>query len=115
VGISGLLLNTTDTVAGDDADLDVAVVTPAGPPRVLDEPVLLAVGGAPANGEDGVIKFFAAAGVVHDSAAVKKEAGLVGLEVDSKRSAGESVLHGGDVPFSHLSVSRSANVGLRLA
>ena len=57
-------LDTADTVTIDDGELNVALITPGGSPRVLDEPVIetssLIV--AIADGEDSVIKAGAAGG-----------------------------------------------------
>ena len=58
VGVDGegLHLDTADTVAVNDSELDVSLVSPGGVPGVLDEPVVLAGLGAPSDGKDGVIE-----------------------------------------------------------
>ena len=48
-------------------ELDVAVVAPGGIPRVLDEPVVLAILGAVADDEHGVVEVGTAAGGGQDT------------------------------------------------
>lgn len=92
-----LHLDTADTLAVDDGELDVALVAPGGVPGVLNEPVFLTVLGAPADGEHGVVKSGAALGAVEDTALVGLEDVLVGLDGDGERLLGEGGLHLGDV------------------
>mmetsp|Transcript_228 Transcript_228/g.341 ORF Transcript_228/g.341 Transcript_228/m.341 type:complete len:336 (+) Transcript_228:102-1109(+) len=96
-GVGGAHLDTADAVTFDDSELDVALVTPGGVPGVLDEPVVLAVLGAVADGEDGVIELGAALGGVEDTGPVGLEDHLVGLDEDGKGLLGESGLHLGGV------------------
>ena len=55
-----LHLDAADTNAVYDGDLDVSLVTPGGVPGVLNQPVVLAILVAPADGEHGVVKLVAA-------------------------------------------------------
>ena len=109
----GLHLDTADTIAIDDSELDVALVTPGGVPGVLNEPVFLAVLSAPADGEDGVVKSGAAVGAVEDTTLVGLEDVLVGLDGDGKRLFGESGLHLADVRGSDEAVFAHVDGGSR--
>ena len=92
-----LHLDTADTVTVNDGKLDVALVTPGGVPRVLNEPVVLARLAAPSDGEDGVVKSGTALGAVKDTALISLEDVLVGFDGDSKGLLGEGSLHLADV------------------
>mmetsp|Transcript_6621 Transcript_6621/g.9000 ORF Transcript_6621/g.9000 Transcript_6621/m.9000 type:complete len:322 (+) Transcript_6621:157-1122(+) len=92
-GVGGAHLDTADAVTFDDSELDVALVTPGGVPGVLDEPVVLAVLGAVADGEDGVIELGAALGGVEDTGLVGLEDHLVSLNGDSEGLLLEGGLH----------------------
>ena len=92
-----LHLDTADTVTVNDGKLDVALVTPGGVPRVLNEPVVLASLAAPSDCEDGVVKAGTALGAIEDTALVSLEDVLVSLDGDSKRLFGEGSLHLADV------------------
>ena len=117
VGSDGLRLHldTADTIAIDDSELDVALVTPGGVPGVLNEPVVQAGGGvsAPADGEDGVVKIGAALGAVEDTTAVGLEDVLVGLDGDGKGLGGEGGLHLADVRGSDEAVFAHVDGGSR--
>jgi len=99
VGANGerLHLDTADALAVNDGKLDVALVSPGGVPGVLDEPVVLAVLGAPSDGEDGVVEVGSALGGVEDTAGVGLEDHFVGLNGDSEGLGVEGRLHLGDV------------------
>jgi len=88
-----LHLDTADTLTIDDGELDVALVTPGGVPGVLDEPVVLTVLSAVADGEDGVIEAGATLGGAHDAGLVGLEDQLVGLNGDGKRLLVETGAH----------------------
>jgi len=75
----------------------------------------LSAGGAPSDGEDGVVEAGSASCVVEDTGAVELEAGLVSLNGDGERTAGEGGLHGGDVVGGDVGVTGGLNVSLGLA
>ena len=99
VGVDGLWLHldTADTVAINDSELDVTLVTPGGVPGVLDEPVVLAGLSAPSDGKDGVVEAGTARGAVENTTLVGLEDVLVGLDRDSKGLNGKGGLHLADV------------------
>mmetsp|Transcript_42453 Transcript_42453/g.85553 ORF Transcript_42453/g.85553 Transcript_42453/m.85553 type:complete len:345 (-) Transcript_42453:41-1075(-) len=66
--------------AADDAH--VALLTPAGAPRILHLPILLAAVTAVADGENGMVKAGAAARALDDARGVEFEHLHVGLDVD---------------------------------
>ena len=72
-GPERLHLDAADALAVDGGDLDVALITPAGAPRVAHDVVVLAVLVSIADSDDGVVKRRAALGGVENT-------GLVGLE-----------------------------------
>ena len=94
-GVERSVLDTADTLTVSDGELDVALVTPGGVPRVLDEPVVKTGGliGAIADSEDGVIESSAAVGGVEDTGGVGLEDHLVGLDGDSERLLLKGGLH----------------------
>ena len=106
-----LHLDTADTRTIDDSELDVALVAPAGVPRVLHEPVFLSVLGAPADSEHGVVKPGAARGAVEDAALVGLEDVSVGLDGDGEGLRGERSLHLGDVVGSDEAVAAHIDRG----
>jgi len=80
VGLNRLLLDTANTVAGFDTDLDVSSISPGGTPRVLDEVVILASFSAESDGENTMIKLGTTSGSSDDSSLVRLEGGLVSLD-----------------------------------
>merc|ERR1712010_71079 len=92
-----LHLDTADTLAVDDGELDVALVTPGGVPGVLHRPVVGTVLSAPTSDEHGVVQASATGGAVKDTRRVVLEDALVSLDGDSEGLAGEGRLHLGDV------------------
>ena len=66
-GVDGGHLDAADTLTLNTSDLNVALITPDGVPGVLDEPVILAVFSAVANGEDGVVTLGAASRTGEDT------------------------------------------------
>ena len=86
-------MDTADTLAIDDSELDVTLITPSGGPGVLDEPVLLAVLSAITNSEDSVVETGAARCVGHYTAPVRLEDSFVGLDKHGERLLLESSLH----------------------
>jgi len=92
--VEGLLLDTADTLAIDGGDLDVALVTPGGAPRVSDDVVVLAGGGisAIADGGDGVVEVGTAGGGVEDTRLVHLENELVSLDGDGGWGLGDGGL-----------------------
>jgi len=77
-----LHLDTADTLAVGDGELDVALVTPSGVPGVLDHPVVEASSGvvAPSGDEHGVVQGGATPGVIKDTGGVELEDKSVGLD-----------------------------------
>jgi len=65
--VAGGHLDTADTVTFDLSELNIALVSPDGGPGILDEPVVLAVLGAVADSEDGMIERSATSGSVEDT------------------------------------------------
>ena len=94
-----LLLDSANASTIDDGELDVALITPGGVPRVLDEPVFFARGGvvAIANNKDSMIHGGATGSGVKDSRSVWLEDILVSLKRDCERLLLDSCLHLGDV------------------
>ena len=80
-------LDTADTsVIAGDGELDVALVTPAGVPGVLDSPVLSAIGfSALTDDEHGVVQIGAAVGAVEDASRIELEDKSVSLNGDDQR------------------------------
>ena len=109
----GLHLDTADTVAIDDGELDVALVTPGGVPGVLNQPVVQSGSGVvtPADSEDGVIESGSAFSGVEDTAGVGLEHVLVGLNGDGKRLGGKGGLHLVDVACSDESIVGNVDSG----
>ena len=93
------------------AELNVAVVAPAGSPRVLDEPVVLAVLVAVSDDQDSMVA------VWH---AISQYAGLIGVEApirtvntDRKRLFGSSGLHLRRIVVGHVDLVRGHNTRVR--
>lgn len=86
------LAGSLDTAA--TGEQDVAIVTPAGAPRVLDLVVVNAVEGAVTDGEDTVVKVGAAGGG-EDTRLVQLEGGLVSLDGDGHGALVQGSHHGG--------------------
>jgi len=106
------LLNTADTRAADDRQLDVSVVTPAGAPGVLYKPVVAGRGvSAPTNREHSVVKVRATGCGVEDTRLVALEDFLVGFNRDGERLRSESSLHLGDVFGRYLGVGGYIHCG----
>merc|ERR1719384_1273677 len=80
----GVDLHTANTVGGSSSELDVALVTPGGVPGVLNEPVVVAILSAVADGEHGVVEVGAALGAGEDTGLVGLEDELVGLDGDGE-------------------------------
>ena len=59
----GILVDTADTITFSNTNLNVAIIAPAGTPRVLNDPILLTGGvvSAIADGKHGVVNICAAA------------------------------------------------------
>jgi len=74
-----LLLDTANTFARFDTDLDVSSISPGGTPRVLDKVVILASFSAESDSENTVIKLGTTSGSSDDSSLVRLEGGLVSL------------------------------------
>jgi len=90
-----VLLNTASVLASDETD--IALLTPAGAPRVTDDPVDSGARLTPADNVDGVVDGSGAAGAVHDAASVRLH--LVGIEVDGDDTAVvDGSLDGRDAP-----------------
>ena len=85
----GGLRGDTALVSVVAAHLDVAALTPAGAPRVLDEPVVLSVLGGIADGQDGMVQAGGGAVrlIVH-TARVQLERHLGGVDQNSDGSDG---------------------------
>jgi len=104
-------LDTAETSAGHNLDLDVARLAPGGAPGVSHEPVVHAGLGAPADDVGGVVEVGTAGGVGEDTGGVVLEAELVSLDGDGEGGGNKGVLHGirgvgGDVlPASALNTS----------
>ena len=110
-GTKRIQLDAADTGTVDDGELDVALVTPGGVPGVLDEPVVLTVLSAVADGEDGVVEAGAATGGVEDTRLVGLEDELVSLDRDGKGLLGESGLHLAGAGGGHSQVVRDSDGG----
>lgn len=86
-------MNTADSSAVLDGKSHVALLAPAGAPRILHDPVFLAIFRAVANQQGGVVKGSSALGRVKDSAGVLLEDCLVSLERDRDWLFLKSTLH----------------------
>lgn len=75
-----MLLDTANTFARFDTDLDVSSISPGGTPRVLDKVVILASFSAESDSENTVIKLGTTSGSSDDSSLVRLEGGLVSLD-----------------------------------
>ena len=85
-------LDTTNTFAFLNSELDVALITPPGVPRVLDQPVLLAVLSAVADSKHCVVEISAAA-AAKDTGTVSLEGTLVGLNDDREGLLSKGSFH----------------------
>mmetsp|Transcript_2358 Transcript_2358/g.5520 ORF Transcript_2358/g.5520 Transcript_2358/m.5520 type:complete len:358 (+) Transcript_2358:61-1134(+) len=83
----------------------VALLSPPGTPRVLHEPVVLALLGPVAGHENAVVELGATFLVVEDSARVELEEALVGLDGHGKRLIGDNLQHLRLVTFVHVLVA----------
>ena len=107
-------LDTADaSIVASDGELDVALVTPGGVPGVLDEPVVLTILAAVADGEHGVIERGAASGRVEYARLVSLEHGLVSLDEDRDGLDGKGSLHLSDVVGGHRARSLDLDGGSR--
>jgi hypothetical protein len=75
-------VDSADTSAISDTDLDVTFFSPTRTPGVLDEEVIVAVFGTVTNGEDTVVELGSAAFGGDDTLLVSLEDGFVGLNSD---------------------------------
>ena len=95
LGLGGGHLDTASTLAVDDLELDVTLITPGRAPRVLNLVVRSAILNAVTDCEDTVIKLGAAAsGSLEDTALVALEGTLVSLDGDGDGSLGDGSLEG---------------------
>lgn len=79
VGYGRVYLDTTDSFTFDCGKSDVTGLTPGGRPRVTDDVVVLAILRAVTDSNDGVVSSSSALIGVDDTAGVRVEDGLVGL------------------------------------
>jgi len=93
-GLNGLGLDSADTSAGFDTDLDVTGITPGWAPRVLDEVVIGTVLGSVADGEDTVVELLSTSGTSEDSSLVHLEGGFVGFDGNGDGTLSEGGLEG---------------------
>jgi len=94
LGLNGLLLDSADSLAGFDSELDVASITPGGAPRVLDEVVRGTVLGSIADGEDTMVKLSSASVSSEDTGFVLLEGGFVGLNGNGDGTGSDGSLEG---------------------
>ena len=87
-----MLLDTANTFARFDTDLDVSSISPGGTPRVLDKVVILASFSAESDSENTVIKLGTTSGSSDDSSLVRLEGSLVSLDGYGDRSLNEGGL-----------------------
>ena len=66
IGIASLVGDTA-LVAAVTGHLDVAFVSPAGSPRVLDKPVIATTLATVSNGQNSVVDLRAAVGIIEDT------------------------------------------------
>ena len=92
VGVDGLHVDTADTSARLNSDLDVALVAPGGGPRVLNQKVVSAVLGTVTNCEDAMIEMVSAFTAGEDSGLIMLEDSLVSLNGHGNRLLGNSIL-----------------------
>jgi len=78
-----VLLDTADTLARLNTDLDVTLVTPGGTPRILDKVVLDTVFFTVTNSKDSVVKAGSAGRSSEDTTVVTLENSSVSLNGDS--------------------------------
>jgi len=81
-GPYGILVDTANACAARDADLHVALVAPAGSPRVADKGVVLAVLSAVADSSDTMIEVSSAGRSGDHTFCVVLEGGPVSLDSD---------------------------------
>ena len=87
-------MDTADAKAINNSESNETIFTPAGRPGVLNDPVFLAILGAPADGEDGVVKGGSASCAGNDTTSVALENSGVGLDGDGDGASGNGVLEG---------------------
>ena len=90
-------LDAADTLTRGNQELDVALITPGGVPGVFDDPVILVILIAVADGEDGMVEGVAAIAVVEDTSHVALEWYTACINGDRKGLHVESGLHLVDV------------------
>jgi hypothetical protein len=108
-GTDSSQLDTTNTGAGFDSDLDVTVESPGGTPRVLDKVVVGAVLSSVADGEDTMVEVGSTGRSGEDTRAVHLEGSLVGFDSDGGRGNGDGSLKGGGVTLSNVIVVGGLN------
>jgi len=92
VCVDGLHVDTADTSARLNSDLDVALVAPGGGPRVLNQEVGGTILGTITNCEDTMIEVVSAFTAGEDSSFVMLEDGLVSLDGHGNGLLGNSIL-----------------------
>lgn len=92
VGVDGLHVDTADASTILNSDLEIALVTPGGGPRVLNQEVGSAVFGTVTNCEDTMIEVDSAFTAGDDSGFVMLEDGLVSLDGHGNGLLGNSIL-----------------------
>ncbi len=90
---------------------DVAIVTPAGSPRVTDDEVRVGAGGVVTGGNDGMVSRGGATSCLEDSRFVGLEFVARGVDSNSDGLSINSRHHGG-VVSRDVFVSRGVNLGL---
>jgi hypothetical protein len=92
VCVDGLHVDTADTSARLNSDLDVALVAPGGGPRVLNQEVGGTILGTITNCEDTMIEVASAFTAGEDSGFVMLEDGLVSFDGHGNGLLGNSIL-----------------------
>jgi len=115
-GTDGSHLDTANTRAGFDSDLDVTVESPGGTPRVLDKVVVGAVLSSVADGEDTMVKVGSTGRSGEDTRVVHLEGSSVSFDSDGGRAHGDGSLKGGGVVLRNVRVFGGLNgSGLRMS
>ena len=104
-------LDAADTLTRRNQELDVALITPGGVPGVFDDPVILVILSAVADGEDGMVEGVAAIAVVEDTSHVALEWYTACINGDRKGLHVESGLHLVDIVGGYGSVVRDSDFG----